>query len=117
MAARFSGDENGPDSTDAVEDVMSLFSDAGDASDASDASNASNASDAGCKPIEGKLKHSSIAGMPEMPMPPDTSAPANSPGPEEKAPTLRLLFSCEDGGMLIGKGGRHIAMLKEATSA
>ncbi|KAJ2162650.1 RNA binding protein, heterogenous nuclear RNP-K like protein [Coemansia sp. RSA 552] len=30
---------------------------------------------------------------------------------------LRLVFSPEDGGMLIGKGGRHITRLKEATSA
>ncbi|KAJ2782344.1 RNA binding protein, heterogenous nuclear RNP-K like protein [Coemansia javaensis] len=39
-----------------------------------------------------------------------------APQDEQGAPRLRLLFSCGDGGMLIGKGGCHIARLKESTS-
>ncbi|KAJ2455338.1 Poly(rC)-binding protein 3 [Coemansia sp. RSA 2336] len=38
------------------------------------------------------------------------------PEPETKQ-MLRLIFSHEDGGVLIGKNGRHIAKLKESTKA
>ncbi|KAJ1830922.1 RNA binding protein, heterogenous nuclear RNP-K like protein [Coemansia sp. RSA 2711] len=35
----------------------------------------------------------------------------------EQRPMLRLIFSHEDGGVLIGKSGRHITKLKESTTA
>ncbi|KAJ2077523.1 RNA binding protein, heterogenous nuclear RNP-K like protein [Coemansia sp. RSA 988] len=37
--------------------------------------------------------------------------------PDSQKVMLRLIFSHEDGGMLIGKNGRHITKLKESTSA
>ncbi|KAJ2852610.1 Poly(rC)-binding protein 3 [Coemansia brasiliensis] len=45
-----------------------------------------------------------------------TETRASGPEPETKQ-MLRLIFSHEDGGVLIGKNGRHIAKLKESTKA